>query len=112
MGKILKDYNITISNISLHQLSLYPLYTVSVAVFTFIYIFIHREKYNTRFRTDLDHGWQVDGNVQLFIISHQKMMSMLGKLEYKVNHAYRFQIYSQISHKSNIFVDIRFPVIN
>ena len=29
-----------------------------------------------------------------------------------VIHGCRFQIYSQISHKSKAFVDIRFPIIN
>ena len=38
---------------------------------------------------------------------------MLKKLVYaSIIHGCRFQIYSQISHKSNAFVDIRFPIIN
>ena len=36
---------------------------------------------------------------------------MFGKLEFRVNYGCRFQICSQIPHKSNIFADIQFPVL-
>ena len=45
-------------------------------------------------------------------ITQLEILHMPRKMEILVNYGSRFQIWSQISHISNIFVDIRVPIFN
>ena len=52
------------------------------------------------------------GTYRIIAITHKEIMLMLRKLESRVINGCRIQIYSHISHTSNIFVDNRFPLLN
>ena len=81
-------------------------------------VFEHHEIYMYRLchlSTNIQSGDKNgNGNMQVSkvcCVTLVKMFGMLRKLGSRVNHSFRFQICSQISHKINIFIDNRFPIL-